>query len=172
MCQKRRPNRHGTIEMHHFGSGICNQIRCRTGNIFMTTRPATIRRSHCRGLNRMTSAPKRARSCREAAVAISSIPQQAVANGIGHMLLERRPSLPLHPTLSEIRFPGDLPPSKYSLPPSINPCQCKSCHEHKHDSKHRIPQFGRDSKFTIGTYCPWVQNRSSTSKTRNRIATR
>jgi len=37
----------------------------------------------------MTSAPKRAKSCRDAAVAISSIPQQAVANGIGHRLFER-----------------------------------------------------------------------------------
>ena len=28
--------------MHHFGSGICIQIRWSTGSIFMTTRPATI----------------------------------------------------------------------------------------------------------------------------------
>ena len=77
------------IEMHHFGSGICSQIRCSTGSIFITTRPATINRSHCRGLNRITSAPNRAMSCRDAAVAISSIPQQAVANGIGHKLFER-----------------------------------------------------------------------------------
>ena len=69
--------------MLHFGSGICSQIRWRTGSIFITTRPATIIRSHCRGLNRMTSAPKRARSNRLAPTAISSIPQQAVANGIG-----------------------------------------------------------------------------------------
>ena len=75
--------------MHHFGSGICSQMRCSTGSIFITTRPATIIRSHCRGLKRMTSAPKRAMSCREAAVAISSMPQQAVANGIGHRLLDR-----------------------------------------------------------------------------------
>ena len=75
--------------MHHFGSGICIQIRCRTGNIFMTTRPATIMRSHCRGLKRIASAPKRAMSCREAPVAISSMPQQAVANGIGHRLFLR-----------------------------------------------------------------------------------
>ena len=75
--------------MHHFGSGICSQMRCSTGSIFMTTRPATIIRSHCRGLKRMTSAPKRAMSCREAPVAISSMPQQAVANGIGHRLFAR-----------------------------------------------------------------------------------
>jgi hypothetical protein len=77
------------MEMHHFGSGICSQIRCRTGSIFITTRPATIRRSHWRGLNRITSAPNRAKSCREAAVAINSMPQQAVAKGMGHMLFER-----------------------------------------------------------------------------------
>src|SRR5580704_7261001 len=77
------------IEIHHFGSGICSQMRCSTGSIFITTRPATINRSHCRGLNRMTSAPKRAMSYREEAVAITSMPQQAVANGIGQRLLER-----------------------------------------------------------------------------------
>src|SRR5258708_33382917 len=77
------------IEMHHLGSGICSQIRCNTGTIFMTTRPATIIKSHCRGLKRMTSAPKRAISCLEAPVAINSMPQQAVANGMGHKLLER-----------------------------------------------------------------------------------
>src|SRR5262249_39462798 len=49
-----------------------------------TTRPAQISRSLCRGLKRMTSAPKRATSYRLAPVAISSIPQQAVANGMGH----------------------------------------------------------------------------------------
>ena len=48
--------------MHHFGSGICSQMRCSTGSIFITTRPATIIRSHCRGLKRIASAPKRAMS--------------------------------------------------------------------------------------------------------------
>src|SRR3954452_25495236 len=56
----------------------------RTGIILMVTRPATIIRSDCRGLNRIASAPKRARSYRLEAVAITSMPQQAVANGIGH----------------------------------------------------------------------------------------
>ena len=77
--------------MHHFGSGICSQMRCSTGSIFITTRPATIIRSHCRGLKRITSAPKRAMSCRDAPVAISSMPQQAVANGIGHRLFGAHP---------------------------------------------------------------------------------
>ena len=73
----------------HFGSGIWSQIRWRTGSIFIATRPATIIRSHCRGLNRMTSAPNRAMSNRLAPTAISSIPQQAVANGIGQRLYFR-----------------------------------------------------------------------------------
>ena len=55
----------------------------------MVTRPATINRSLWRGLKRMASAPKRARSKREEAVAISSMPQQAVAKGIGHSELRR-----------------------------------------------------------------------------------
>ena len=80
---------HAPIEMHHFGSGICCQMRCNTGSIFITTRPATIIKSHCRGLKRNTSAPNRAMSCRLAPVAINSIPQQAVANGIGHRLFLR-----------------------------------------------------------------------------------
>ena len=46
----------------------------------------------CRGLKRIASAPNRARSYRLDAVAISSIPQHAVANGIGHTL-DRRAQL-------------------------------------------------------------------------------
>ncbi len=75
--------------IHHLGSGICSQIRWSTGIIFMATRPATIIKSHCRGLNRITSAPKRAMSNRLAPTAISSIPQHAVANGIGQRLYFR-----------------------------------------------------------------------------------
>jgi len=75
--------------MHHLGSGIWSQIRCKTGIIFITTRPATIIRSHCRGLNRITSAPNRAMSNRLAPTAISSMPQHAVANGIGQRLYLR-----------------------------------------------------------------------------------
>jgi hypothetical protein len=76
--------------MHHFGSGIWSQIRCMTGTIFMATRPATIITSHCLGLNRIASEPKRAMSYRLEAVAINSMPQQAVANGIGQRLCLRR----------------------------------------------------------------------------------
>src|SRR3954466_897039 len=80
---------HAPMLMHHLGSGIWSQMRCRTGIIFIATRPATIIRSHCRGLNRITSAPNRAMSNRLAPTAISSIPQQAVANGIGQRLYLR-----------------------------------------------------------------------------------
>src|SRR5277367_6339326 len=62
---------------------------CRTGIILVVTRPATMSKSLWRGLNRMASAPKRARSNRLEAVAISSMPQQAVAKGIGQIELRR-----------------------------------------------------------------------------------
>ena len=39
----------------------------------------------------MASAPKRAMSCREAPVAINSIPQQAVANGIAQRAVFAHP---------------------------------------------------------------------------------
>jgi hypothetical protein len=55
----------------------------------IATRPATISKSACRGENRITSAPNRAKSYRLDAVAISSIPQHAVANGNGHTLFRR-----------------------------------------------------------------------------------
>jgi hypothetical protein len=45
--------------------------------------PATIMTSLCRGENRITSAPKRAISNRELAVAINSMAQQASPIGIG-----------------------------------------------------------------------------------------
>jgi hypothetical protein len=48
------------------------------------TVPATIITSDCRGEKRMTSAPKRAMSNREQAVAIISIAQQAKPIGMGH----------------------------------------------------------------------------------------
>ena len=64
-------------------------MRCITGTIFIVTRPATIIMSHCRGLNRIASLPNRAMSYRLLAVAINSMPQHAVANGIGHRLCLR-----------------------------------------------------------------------------------
>jgi hypothetical protein len=58
-------------------------MRFSTGAIFSVTVPATIIRSLCRGLGRKTSAPNRAISKRDAAVAINSIAQQARPIGIG-----------------------------------------------------------------------------------------
>lgn len=70
--------------MHHFGWGICCQIRRMTGASLNGTRPAQINTSACRGEKLMRSIPKRARSNRLAAVAMNSIAQHAVPNGIGH----------------------------------------------------------------------------------------
>jgi hypothetical protein len=55
----------------------------RTGIILIEILPATIRRSDCRGENRIASAPKRDMSVRAAKTAINSIPQQAVPKGMG-----------------------------------------------------------------------------------------
>src|SRR5215208_118819 len=75
---------HAPIEMHHLGCGICCQIRRRTGASLNGTRPAQISRSACRGENACRSIPKRARSYLLAAVAMNSIAQHAVPNGMGH----------------------------------------------------------------------------------------
>src|SRR5918912_1601952 len=72
------------IEMHHFGWGICCQIRRSTGASLKGTRPAQISTSACRGEKLMRSMPNRARSNLLAAVAMNSIAQHAVPNGIGH----------------------------------------------------------------------------------------
>src|ERR687886_1924286 len=74
---------HAPMEMHHLGCGICCQMRRRTGASLNGTRPAQISTSACRGEKLMRSMPKRARSKRLAAVAMNSIAQQAVPNGIG-----------------------------------------------------------------------------------------
>ena len=50
------------IEMHHFGSGICIQMRRIAGAIFHVHVPETIIRSAWRGDARKISAPKRAMS--------------------------------------------------------------------------------------------------------------
>src|SRR5215813_342438 len=75
---------HAPIEMHHLGCGICCQMRRNTGASLNGTRPAQMRRSACRGEKAWRSMPKRARSYLLAAVAMNSIAQHAVPNGIGH----------------------------------------------------------------------------------------
>src|SRR5215469_7323978 len=80
---------HAPIEMHHFGCGICCQMRRIMGASLNGTRPAQMRTSACRGEKLMRSIPNRARSNLLAAVAMNSIAQQAVPNGIGHSELAR-----------------------------------------------------------------------------------
>jgi hypothetical protein len=77
------------IEMHHFGSGICCQIRSITCPIFKVTVPDTIIKSACRGDGRNTSAPNRAMSNRAVVDAIISIAQHANPNVNGHSELFR-----------------------------------------------------------------------------------
>src|SRR6185437_7910244 len=75
---------HAPIEMHHLGCGICCQIRRSTGASLNGTRPAQINRSACLGEKAWRSMPKRAMSYLLAAVAMNSMAQHAVPNGIGH----------------------------------------------------------------------------------------
>src|ERR671919_688249 len=75
---------HAPIEMHHFGFGICCQIRRITGASLNGTRPAQMSTSACRGEKAIRSMPNRARSNLLAAVAMNSIAQQAVPKGMGH----------------------------------------------------------------------------------------
>src|SRR6476660_6568372 len=71
------------IEMHHLGCGICCQMRRMTGASLNGTRPAQMSTSAWRGEKLMRSMPKRARSNLLAAVAMNSMAQHAVPNGIG-----------------------------------------------------------------------------------------
>src|SRR3954453_5410770 len=72
------------IEIDHLGWGIWSQIRRMTGASLNGTRPAQMSTSACRGEKLMRSMPKRARSNLLAAVAMNSMAQHAVPNGIGH----------------------------------------------------------------------------------------
>ena len=69
--------------MDHLGCGIWSQMRRITGASLNGSRPAQISTSACRGEKLIRSMPKRARSNRLAAVAMNSMAQQAVPNGIG-----------------------------------------------------------------------------------------
>src|SRR6478752_1832023 len=77
------------IEMLHLGCGICCQMRRMIGASLNGTRPAQMRTSAWRGEKLMRSMPNRARSKSLAAVAMNSIAQHAVPNGIGHRELAR-----------------------------------------------------------------------------------
>src|SRR5688572_6479349 len=72
------------MEIDHFGCGICCQIRRMIGASLNGTLPAQISTSACRGEKLILSIPNLARSNRLAAVAMNSIAQHAVPNGMGH----------------------------------------------------------------------------------------
>src|ERR671920_1630953 len=72
------------IEIAHLGCGICCQMRRSTGASLNGTRPAQMSTSAWRGEKLMRSMPNRARSNLLAALAMNSMAQQAVPNGIGH----------------------------------------------------------------------------------------
>src|SRR5688572_30607272 len=72
------------MEMDHLGCGIWSQMRRITGASLNGSRPAQISTSACRGEKLCRSMPNRAMSNRLAAVAMYSMAQQAVPNGIGH----------------------------------------------------------------------------------------
>src|SRR6476661_3785321 len=80
---------HAPMEMAHLGCGICCQMRRMTGASLKGNRPAQIRTSACRGEKLCRSIPKRAMSKRLAAVAMYSMAQHAVPNGIGQSELAR-----------------------------------------------------------------------------------
>src|SRR5512133_3272025 len=80
---------HAPMEMAHLGCGIWSQIRLSTGASLNGTRPAQMNTSAWRGEKLIRSMPKRARSNRLAAVAMNSIAQQAVPNGMGQSELLR-----------------------------------------------------------------------------------
>src|SRR5919206_3098240 len=73
----------------HLGWGIWSQIRRITGASLNGSRPAQISTSAWRGEKLIRSMPNRARSNRLAAVAMNSMAQQAVPNGIGQSELAR-----------------------------------------------------------------------------------
>src|SRR6266567_3520328 len=80
---------HAPMEMTHLGCGIWSYTRRITGASLNGSRPAQISTSAWRGENAWRSMPKRAKSKRLAAVAMNSMAQQAVPNGMGHNELAR-----------------------------------------------------------------------------------
>src|ERR687898_1318272 len=77
------------MEMDHLGCGIWSQTRRMTGASLNGSRPAQMSTSAWRGENACRSIPNRAMSNRLAAVAMYSMAQHAVPNGIGHSELAR-----------------------------------------------------------------------------------
>src|SRR5678815_3363119 len=77
------------MEMAHLGWGIWSQMRRMTGASLNGRRPAQIRTSAWRGEKLCRSMPNRAMSKRLAAVAMYSMAQHAVPNGMGQRELAR-----------------------------------------------------------------------------------
>src|ERR1044071_7211573 len=73
----------------HLGWGIWSHTRRMIGASLNGSRPAQISTSACRGEKLIRSIPKRTRSNRPAAVAMNSMAQQAVPNGIGQREFDR-----------------------------------------------------------------------------------
>ena len=113
------------MEMDHLGCGIWSQIRRITGASLNGSRPAQMSTSAWRGEKLMRSIPNRARSNRLAAVAMNSIAQHAVPNGIGQSELLRaqlvRKSSRVVTQLGEIDETVVPSPAWYSVAGLINP---------------------------------------------------
>src|SRR5215208_6769007 len=111
--------------MHHLGCGIWSQIRRITGASLNGRRPAQISTSAWRGEKLWRSIPNRAMSNRLAAVAMYSMAQQAVPNGIGQSELLRaqlvRESSVVVTQLGDIDETVVLSAPAYSVAGLINP---------------------------------------------------
>src|ERR687898_3673506 len=77
------------MEIDHLGCGIWSQIRRITGASLNGSLPEQISTPACRGEKLIRSMPNRARSNRLAAVAMNSMAQQAVPNGMGQSEFDR-----------------------------------------------------------------------------------
>src|SRR6476469_6304004 len=113
------------MEMDHLGCGIWSQIRRMTGASLNGNRPAQISTSACRGEKLCRSMPKRAMSKRLAAVAMYSMAQHAVPNGMGQSELLRaqlvRKSSRVVTQLGEIDETVVASSLRYSVAGLLNP---------------------------------------------------
>src|SRR6266542_714194 len=113
------------IEIDHLGCGIWSQMRRITGASLNGSRPAQISTSAWRGEKLWRSIPKRAMSNRLAAVAMYSMAQQAVPNGIGQSELLRaqlaRKSSRVVTQFGEIDEMVVASASRYSVAGLVNP---------------------------------------------------
>src|SRR6266487_6523855 len=113
------------IEINHLGWGIWSQMRRMTGASLKGSRPAQMSTSAWRGEKLWRSIPKRARSNRLAAVAMYSMAQQAVPNGMGQSELARaqlvRKSSRVVSQLGDIDDTVVLSAPSYSVAGLVNP---------------------------------------------------